>query len=115
MNTPKSPAVYIVASKPRGTLYIGVTSNLTKRIWQHREGISDGFTRRHGVKTLVWYEQHRTMSTAIEREKAMKIWPRQRKINLITERNPQWHDLWPHIVGATTVSARTFLTPASRE
>jgi len=89
VNTPKAPVVYIVASKPRGTLYIGVTSNLVKRIWQHREGIAAGFTRRHGAKTLVWYEQHGAMATAIEREKALKLWPRQRKIDLIRATNPE--------------------------
>ncbi len=116
--TLKVPAVYILASKPRGTLYVGVTANLMKRIWQHREGIAAGFTRRHGVKTLVRYEQHDRMVTAIAREKALKAWPRQRKIELIRRLNPEWHDLWTTIVGSATQSdaavARTSDTPAKQ-
>ncbi|NLY16006.1 MAG: GIY-YIG nuclease family protein [Gammaproteobacteria bacterium] len=95
----KQPAVYLLCSKPNGTLYIGVTSNLVQRIWQHREGVVEGFTRRYGLKTLVWYEQHETMQSAISREKALKKWNRSWKLRLVAERNPQWLDLWPEITG----------------
>ena len=95
----KQPAVYLLSSKPNGTLYIGVTSNLVQRIWQHREGVVEGFTRQYGVKTLVWYEQHDTMESAIGREKVLKKWNRSWKVRLIEARNPQWLDLWPEIVG----------------
>lgn len=95
----KAPAVYILASQRNGTLYIGVTSNLIQRIWQHREGIIEGFTQQYGVKTLVWYEQHESMESAIAREKALKKWNRDWKLRLIEKRNPQWLDLWPEITG----------------
>ncbi|MEB0141224.1 GIY-YIG nuclease family protein [Undibacterium sp. CCC2.1] len=94
----KQPAVYILASEQNGTLYIGVTSNLVQRTWQHRDGIVEGFTQRYAVKTLVWYELHSTMKTAITREKALKKWNRSWKLKLIEEKNPQWLDLWPEIV-----------------
>ena len=97
----KNPAVYILASQRNGTLYIGVTANLVQRIWQHREGVVEGFTQQHGVKTLVWYEQHETMESAIAREKALKKWNRAWKLGLIEERNPQWQDLWLEITGQT--------------
>ena len=95
----KAPAVYILTSQRNGTLYIGVTSNLIQRIWQHREGVSEGFTQQYGVKMLVWYEQHETMESAIAREKALKKWNRDWKLRLIEKCNPQWLDLWPEIVG----------------
>ena len=95
----KAPAAYILASQRNGTLYIGVTSNLIQRIWQHREGVVDGFSQQYGVKTLVWYEQHETMDSAIAREKALKRWNRDWKLRLIEKRNPQWLDLWPEITG----------------
>ena len=97
----KQPAVYILASQRNGTLYIGVTSDLIQRIWQHREGLAEGFTKQHGVKTLVWYEQHATIESAISREKAMKKWLRKWKLATIEKTNPYWHDLWPEITGAT--------------
>ena len=97
----KNPAVYILASQRNGTLYIGVTANLVQRIWQHREGVVEGFTQQHGVKTLVWYEQHETMESAIAREKALKKWNRAWKLGLIEKRNPQWQDLWLEITGQT--------------
>ena len=84
----KQPAVYIMASQRNGTLYTGVTANLLQRIWQHREDVVEGFTRRYGVKMLVWYEQHESMSGAIAREKAIKKWSRVWKLRLIEERNP---------------------------
>jgi putative endonuclease len=96
-----APAVYLLASQRNGTLYIGVTSNLIQRIWQHREGLAEGFTKKYGVKTLVWYEQHATMESAIAREKALKKWNRGWKLRLIEETNPQWRDLWPEINGET--------------
>lgn len=101
----KSPAVYMMASKQQGTLYIGVTSNLIQRIWQHRTGEMEGFTKQYGVKLLVWYEQHETMESAISREKAIKKWRRDWKINLIERDNPHWLDLWSSIVGENTMKA----------
>lgn len=91
------PAVYLLASQRLGTLYIGVTSNLVQRVWQHREGLVDGFTARYGVKRLVWFEQHATMPEAIAREKALKHWRRAWKIALIETGNPGWRDLWGEI------------------
>ncbi|WP_394809568.1 GIY-YIG nuclease family protein [Nitrosomonas sp.] len=96
-----APAVYLLASQRNETLYIGVTSNLIQRIWQHREGLAEGFTKKYQVKTLVWYEQHATMESAIAREKALKKWNRAWKLRLIEETNPQWRDLWPEINGET--------------
>ena len=90
--------VYILASRPRGTLYVGMTSDLIKRIYQHRERLADGFTKEHGVKILVYYEQHATAIAAIQREKNLKHWPRKWKIDLIRSMNPEWLDLWDEIV-----------------
>ncbi len=101
----KAPVVYLLASMPRGTLYIGVTSNLLRRTWQHREGLADGFAKRYGVKTLVWYEQHPSMMSAIAKEKSMKKWGRLRKIELIERSNTQWRDLWFDIAGFAPDSA----------
>ena len=92
------PCVYILASQPRGTLYIGVTSSLPARIWQHRNDQADGFTRRYGVHTLVWYEVHEQMESAILREKALKAWKRLWKIQLVEDANPAWRDLYPDII-----------------
>ncbi|SDY17525.1 putative endonuclease [Lysobacter sp. yr284] len=88
----KSPAVYLLASAKNGTLYIGVTSNLVQRIWQHREHIVEGFSDRYDVTRLVWYEQHETMESAIVREKRLKKWKREWKIELIEKTNPDWRD-----------------------
>jgi putative endonuclease len=88
------PAVYIMASQRNGTIYVGVTSNLIQRAWQHREGVTDGFTRQHGCKLLVWYELHATMEYAILREKQIKGGSRRRKLALIEEANPLWRDLF---------------------
>jgi putative endonuclease len=88
-----SPATYIVASQRNGTIYTGVTSNLMQRVWQHREGIIEGFTRDYTVKLLVWYEQHATMAGAIAREKQIKAWKRDWKLALIEAENPEWRDL----------------------
>lgn len=94
----KSSYVYILASRPYGTLYIGVTSDLIKRVWQHREGLVAGFTKRHDVKHLVWYETHTDITAAITREKQLKHWNRDWKINLIQSANPSWRDLYSEIV-----------------
>lgn len=85
--------VYILASRRNGTLYIGVTSNLLKRIAQHREGIFDGFTKQHDVKMLVWFEPQNDIEQAILREKRLKKWNRSWKLRLIEESNPTWRDL----------------------
>ncbi|MBP9219578.1 MAG: GIY-YIG nuclease family protein [Sterolibacterium sp.] len=95
----KQPFVYILASQRNGTLYIGVTSNLIGRIWQHRGDAIEGFTRKYRVHMLVYYEQHATMESAITREKQLKKWNRAWKLRLIEERNSQWQDLWPEICG----------------
>jgi len=87
------PTVYLLASKRNGTLYTGVTSNLLQRIYEHREGIMPGFTSKHGVKRLVWFEQHATMEHAIVREKRIKKWLRVWKIELIEQDNLGWRDL----------------------
>ncbi|RHW17034.1 GIY-YIG nuclease family protein [Sphingomonas gilva] len=89
----RQPCVYLLASGFYGTLYTGVTSDLLARVHQHREEITGGFTARHGVKRLVWFEMHDDMATAIAREKTIKKWPRQWKINVIEELNPTWDDL----------------------
>jgi len=89
--------VYIMASRLRGTLYVGVTSNLVQRVWQHREGVIEGFTKDYGVKLLVYFEQHGTMPLAIQREHNIKHWKRQWKIELIEGLNPKWEDLWRRI------------------
>ncbi|KLE31114.1 GIY-YIG nuclease family protein [Aurantiacibacter gangjinensis] len=89
----RQPCVYILASKPHGTLYIGVTSDLMTRLWQHRSREVNGFTSRYGVGTLVRYEQFATMDAAIAREKQLKRRHRPWKINLIQSENPDWHDL----------------------
>ena len=87
------PVVYLLASRRNGTLYAGVTSDLIKRLYQHRESQSDGFTKDYGVCRLVWFEQHATMEHAIIREKRIKKWNRSWKISLIEEANPDWDDL----------------------
>ena len=96
----KQPAVYILASKQNSTLYIGVTSKLVKRAWEHREHLVEGFSKAYGVDHLVWYEQHATMEAAITREKRLKKWERKWKLRLIEESNPEWLDLWPQILGS---------------
>lgn len=94
----KHPCVYILASKKYGTLYIGVTSNLIKRVWEHKNDAVAGFTKKYGVHTLVWFEQHATMESAISREKALKAWKRDWKLNLIENMNPEWRDLYSEII-----------------
>jgi len=90
--------VYILASKPGGTLYVGVTNDLVRRVYEHREGLADGFTKRYGVKSLVYFEPYETIITALQREKNIKHWPREWKIDLIVGRNPEWRDLYEDIV-----------------
>ena len=87
------PCVYLLASGFHGTLYTGVTSNLLGRLWQHREEVTGGFTKRYGVKRLVWFEVHETMESAIQREKSIKRWQRAWKVELIEAENPTWRDL----------------------
>ena len=88
-------AVYIMASRKHGTLYVGVTSKLVARVSQHREGMMDGFTNQHGVRRLVWVEWHDSIESAIHREKRLKKYKREWKINLIERDNPDWDDLFP--------------------
>ena len=93
----KHPTVYILASQRNGTLYIGVTSDPLKRIWQHRNDVVESFTQRYGVHQLAYYELHGSMDAAITREKQLKKWNRAWKLKLIEERNPDWRDLWDEI------------------
>jgi putative endonuclease len=89
--------VYIMASQRNGTLYVGVTSNLPKRVYEHREGVIDGFTKKYRVKMLVWYEVHDSIQAAIAREKAIKKWNRAWKVREIEAFNPDWRDLFEDI------------------
>ncbi len=91
--------IYILANKRNGTLYVGVTSDLVRRVFQHRTGETGGFTARHDVKRLVYYEAHADIVTAISREKRLKRWRRHWKLELIESENPTWRDLWPDIAG----------------
>jgi putative endonuclease len=100
MREDKVPAVYILASKRHGTLYIGVTSDLCSRIAGHKQGMIPGFTRKYSVKILVWYELLGSMDEAIRREKQMKEWQRDWKIELIEKLNPTWRDLFEETCGA---------------
>lgn len=93
----KQPSVYILASKMNGTLYVGVTSNLPKRIWEHKNNVIAGFTKDYAVHHLVWYEAHESMESAITREKELKKWKRRWKLELINEFNPKWIDLYPDL------------------
>ena len=93
----KQPAVYILASKRNGTLYIGVTNDLPKRAWEHKNDVVEGFTKRYSVHRLVYYELHEDMESAIRREKHMKKWDRAWKLELIEKQNPDWRDLWEGI------------------
>jgi putative endonuclease len=89
------PAVYLLANRPHGALYVGVTSALVERVWQHRTGVVEGFTRRYHIHLLVYFELHATMLQAIRREKQIKEWKRAWKVALIESMNPRWDDLWP--------------------
>jgi putative endonuclease len=89
--------VYIVASGRNGTLYAGMTDDLVKRIWQHRNGVIPGFTKKYGVKSLVWFEIHDSRISALTRERQIKKWNRKWKLDLIESMNPPWRDLWDDI------------------
>ncbi len=89
--------VYIVTNRPNGTLYIGVTSDLIKRVYEHKEKLADGFTEQYGLDKLVYFETYECMEDAIHREKCMKEWQRAWKIKRIVEQNPDWHDLYEEI------------------
>ena len=93
--------LYVLASRKHGTLYIGVTGDLSRRLWEHREGLVKGLTSRYGVTSLVYYKVFGDVRAAIQREKTMKKWPREWKVNLIERDNPQWTDLYPALVGET--------------
>jgi putative endonuclease len=94
----KQPVVYILASGKRGTLYIGVTGWLKHRIWERREGIVQGFSKKHGIVSLVWFEYFADFPSAIAREKRLKKWNRAWKLELIEKSNPAWDDLWPQLL-----------------
>ena len=94
----KQPAVYILASQTHGTIYTGVTSNLIKRLYEHKNDLIDGFTKKYQVHRLVYFEQLDDMQNAITREKQIKSWKRQWKIELIEKSNPEWQDLYDNIV-----------------
>ncbi|MCU7943013.1 MAG: GIY-YIG nuclease family protein [Candidatus Thiodiazotropha sp. (ex Cardiolucina cf. quadrata)] len=94
----RQPCVYLLASKRNGTLNTGVTSNLLKRVWEHKNNRVEGFTSQYSVHTLVWYEMHETMASAIEREKAIKNWKRVWKLKTIEAMNPDWRDLYPELI-----------------
>ena len=89
----------MLASHRKGTLYIGVTSDIVRRVWQHRSGDIPGFTTRYGVERLVWFEMHPDMTGAIAHEKQLKQWNRAWKVRLIERENPEWRDLYPGLVG----------------
>ncbi|MEG3619257.1 GIY-YIG nuclease family protein [Magnetovibrio sp. PR-2] len=93
----KQPCVYILTNKRYGTLYIGVTSDLARRIWEHKNNVIDGFTKKHGLHLLVYAEPHDTMEAAIVREKQLKLWKREWKINLIQSTNQNWRDLYAEL------------------
>ena len=95
----KIPCIYILANKKNGTLYTGVTSNLSKRIYEHKNGLADGFTKRYSIHQLVYYEVAETILSAIEREKQIKSWSRKKKVNLIELQNIYWDDLSDKILG----------------
>jgi putative endonuclease len=94
--------VYILCSKRNGTLYTGVTSNLLKRVYEHKNDLVEGFTKKYGIHCLVWYEAHGSAETAIPREKQIKKWNRQWKLELIKQGNPDWNDLYDELVNANT-------------
>jgi putative endonuclease len=90
--------VYILANRPYGTLYVGITNDLVRRVWEHRNGVVNGFSDRHELKRLVWYEVHATAYEAIRREKLIKKWHRDWKVNLIQSMNSEWEDLFDSVV-----------------
>lgn len=94
----KQPCVYILASRRNGTLYVGVTADLIRRVWEHKNDVVEGFTRRYRVHSLVWSEVHEAMLSAIAREKALKEWKRAWKLELIERTNPNWRDLYADLI-----------------
>lgn len=94
----RQPCVYILTNRRNGALYVGVTSDLVKRIWQHKGKFVKGFTERYELDRLVWYEVHETMESAIQREKAIKFWKRSWKLRAINALNPEWNDLYQEIL-----------------
>ena len=95
----KQPAVYILASQRNGTVYVGVTSDVVQRVWQHKNDLAGGFSQTYSVHMLVYFEQHADMLAAITREKQIKKWRRAWKVALIEQTNPGWHDLWADVLG----------------
>jgi len=93
-----SAFVYIMTNRPNGILYVGVTNDIARRAWEHREGVVDGFTKRYGLKRLVWFEPHESIVAAIQREKTMKHWPRAWKVRVILAANPEWNDLYDTLI-----------------
>ena len=89
--------VYIMTNRPNGTLYVGVTSDLARRVWEHREGVIKGFTKKYGLRRLVWTERHEDIQAAIQREKNIKHWSRTWKVRLILAANPEWDDLYERL------------------
>jgi len=98
MTRKKLPCVYLLASKRNGTLYVGVTSDLVKRVWEHKDDLVEGFTSKYSVHLLVYYEMHEDMLGAITREKQIKKWNRSWKLKLIERDNPEWKDLWAEVI-----------------
>src|SRR5260221_11353985 len=94
----KRPCVYMLASRRNGTLYVGMTTNLIKRVWEHKNDLVDSFTKRYGVHHLVWFELHERLEIALAREKALKAWQRAWKVALIERTNPTWHDLYAELL-----------------
>jgi putative endonuclease len=94
----RQPCVYILTNKRNGTLYVGVTSDLSKRIWQHKNKAVDGFSKEYDLDKLVWFEIHETMESAIQKEKIIKFWKRRWKLNVIEELNPEWKVLYEDIL-----------------
>ena len=90
--------MYLMTNRANGTLYVGVTSDLARRAWEHREGVAEGFTKKFGLKRLVYAERHEDIRTAIQREKTVKHWPRRWKLQLIASMNPNWDDLYDRLV-----------------
>jgi len=90
--------VYIMTNRPNGTLYVGVTADLPRRIWEHRQGAADGFTKKYGLKRLVYAEPHDAIEGAIQREKNIKHWPRKWKVRLVLDANPDWNDLYDQLI-----------------
>jgi putative endonuclease len=106
--------VYIIASQRNGTLYVGVTNDLVRRVYEHRNGVAEGFSKRHGVKVLVYFEMHESIEAAIEREKRLKRWQRKWKLELIERENPTWRDLWAESANEVPPLPCSVACPGSR-